>query len=42
MRLRVPGPTRVVLRSQKLKKGAYKVVITAGGRTFVKRSSLTK
>jgi hypothetical protein len=42
VRLRVPGPTRVVLRSQKLKKGAYKVVITAGGRTFVKRSSLTK
>ena len=30
VRLKVPGPTRVVLRSQKLKKGGYKVVITVG------------
>ena len=29
VRLQVPGPTRVVLKSQKLTKGAYRVVITA-------------
>ena len=42
VRLKVPGPTRVVLKSQKLTKGAYRVVITAGGRTFIRRASLTK
>jgi hypothetical protein len=42
VRLRVPGPTRVVLKSTKLKKGAYRVVITAGGRTFVTRATLKK
>jgi hypothetical protein len=42
VRLRVPGPTRVVLKSAKLTKGAYKVVITSGGRTFVRRAALTK
>ena len=42
VRLRVPGPTRVVLKSAKLTRGAYRVVITAGGRNFVTRASLTK
>ena len=42
MRLKVPGPTRVVLRSTRLTKGAYRVVITAGGRTFVRRAALTR
>jgi hypothetical protein len=42
VRLKVPGPTRVVLKSARLRKGAYKVVIRAGGRTFVKRASLKK
>ena len=42
VRLKVPGPTRVVLKSAKLTKGAYRVVITAGGRTFVKRATLKK
>lgn len=40
VRLRVPGPVRVVLRSQKLKKGPYRVVIRAGGRNFVRRATL--
>ncbi len=42
MRLKVPGPTRVVLKSAKLKKGAYRVVITSDNRTFVRRAVLTK
>ena len=42
VRLKVPGPTRVVLKSAKLQKGAYRVVITAGGRTFVRRAALTR
>jgi hypothetical protein len=42
VRLRVPGPTRVVLKSAKLKVGPYRVVITAGGRTFVRRAVLKK
>jgi hypothetical protein len=42
VRLRVPGPTRVVLKGAKLKTGAYRVVITAGGRTFVRRAALTR
>jgi hypothetical protein len=42
VRLRVPGPTRVVLRSTKLKVGPYRVVIKADGRTFVRRAVLKK
>ena len=42
VRLKVPGPTRVVLKSKKLKKGAFRIVIRAGGRTFVKRASLKR
>jgi hypothetical protein len=42
VRLKVPGPTRVVLRSTRLTKGAYRVVITSGGRTFVRRAALTR
>jgi hypothetical protein len=42
VRLRVPGPTRVVLKSKKLQKGAYRVVIRADGRNFVKSGTLTK
>jgi hypothetical protein len=42
VRLRVPGPTKVVLRSSKLRKGPYRVVILADGRTFVRRAALIK
>ena len=42
VRLRVPGPVRVVLRSKKLKAGPYRVVIAADGRTFVRRAVLKK
>jgi hypothetical protein len=42
VRLRVPGPTRVVLKSAKLKVGPYRVVIKADGRTFVRRAVLKK
>jgi hypothetical protein len=42
VRLRVPGPTRVVLKSAKLRVGPYRVVITAGGRAFVRRAVLKK
>jgi hypothetical protein len=42
VRLRVPGPVRVVLKSAKLKKGPYRIVIRADGRNFVKRATLTK
>ena len=42
VRLKVPGPTRVVLRSRKLVKGPYRVVITADGRRFVRRAVLTR
>jgi hypothetical protein len=42
VRLRVPGPTRVVLRSARLRRGAYRVVITAGGRRLVRRAVLTR
>jgi hypothetical protein len=42
VRLRVPGPTRVVLRSARLRRGAYRVVITAEGRRLVRRAVLTR
>jgi hypothetical protein len=42
VRLRVPGPTRVVLKSAALRKGPYRVVIRADGRTFVRRGAFAK
>ena len=42
VRLRVPGPVKVVLRSGALRKGPYRVVIRADGRTFVRRAVLAK
>ena len=42
VRLKVPGPTRVVLRSARLRNGVYRIVITADGRSFVRRALLTK
>ena len=42
VRLRVPGPTRVVLRSAALAKGPYRVVIRSDGRSFVRRAALTR
>jgi hypothetical protein len=40
--LKSPGPTKVTLKSRKLKKGGYRIVITIAGRATVKRGSLTK
>ena len=40
VRLRVPGPIKVVLKSGALAKGPYRVVIRADGRTFVRRAAL--
>jgi hypothetical protein len=42
VRPRVPGPIRVVLRSAKLRKGPYGIVIRADNRTFVRRAVLTR
>jgi hemin uptake protein HemP len=42
VRLKVPGPIRVVLRSRKLVKGPYRIVIGADGRRFVRRAVLTR
>ncbi len=42
VRLKVPGPTRVVLKSAKLRKGPYRIVIRADARTFVRRAVLAK
>lgn len=42
VRLRVPGPTKVVLRSAKLRRGPYRIVIRTDGRTFVRRGALAK
>jgi hypothetical protein len=42
VRLKVPGPTKVVLKSAKLKAGRYRIVIRADGRTFVRRALLTR
>ncbi len=41
-RLRVPGPTRVVLRSKKLVPGAYRIVIRVQGRNIVRRGTLRR
>ena len=41
VRLRAPGPTRVVLRSSRLRMGAYRIVVTAESRRFVRRAILT-
>ena len=40
VRLKVPGPTRVVLKSAALRKGRYRVVVAAGGRAFTARARL--
>ncbi len=42
VRLHVPGPTKVVLRSAKLVRGPCRIVITADGRAFVRRAILTR
>jgi hypothetical protein len=42
VRLRVPGPVQVILRSQRLHAGPYRVVIRADGRNFVRRARLTQ
>ena len=42
VRLKVPGPIQVILTSQKLHEGQYRVVIRADGRKFVKRATLTE
>jgi hypothetical protein len=42
VRLRVPGPVKVVLKSAKLRKGPYRVVIRGDGRNFVRRGVLVK
>ncbi len=42
VRLRAPGPTKVVLRSAKLVTGPYRIVITADGRRFVRRATLAR
>ena len=36
VRLQVPGPAQVILKSEKLHAGPYRVVIRAGGRNFVR------
>jgi hypothetical protein len=42
VRLKVPGPTRVVLRSRALRAGRYRVVIRARDLTFVRRAVLAR
>ncbi len=42
VRLRVPGPVRVILKSAQLKAGAYRIVIAADGRRFVRRATLAR
>ncbi len=42
VRLRVPGPVRVVLKSPNLKAGPYRIVIAADGRRFVRRATLAR
>ena len=42
LRLRAPGPTKVVLKSAKLIGGAYRVAITVQGRSFNKRGTLAR
>ncbi len=40
VRLKAPGPLTVTLRSARLAKGPYRIVVTADGRRFVRRASL--
>ena len=40
VRLKAPGPTKVVLRSAKLTRGPYRVVIKVQGQSFTKRGTL--
>jgi hypothetical protein len=42
VRLRVPGPVKVVLKSAALRKGRYRIVIRVGGLSFVRRAALVK
>jgi hypothetical protein len=42
VRLKVPGPAKVVLRSRALRAGRYRVVIRARGLTLVRRAALTR
>jgi hypothetical protein len=42
VRLRLPGPVRVLLKSARLRKGPYRIVIRADGRTFVRRAALAR
>lgn len=42
VRLKAPGPVRVVLRSAALTRGRYRVVVRAEGRDFVARSALAR
>ena len=42
VRLKVPGPVQVILKSEKLHEGPFRVVIRAGGRNFVRFGRLTQ
>jgi hypothetical protein len=42
VRLRAPGPVKVVLRSARLTTGRYRVVVLADGRRFVRRGALVR
>jgi hypothetical protein len=42
VRLKVPGPVKVVLRSAAFRTGRYRVVVLADGRRFVRRGALTR
>ncbi len=42
VRLRAPGPVKVVLKSKRLKRGRYRIVIRADGRRFTRRGALSR
>jgi hypothetical protein len=42
VRLRAPGPVTVTLRSARLVKGPYRIVVTADGQRFVRRATLLR
>jgi hypothetical protein len=42
LRLKTTGPTKVVLKSAKLTRGTYRVVITVQGRIFSRRGTLIR
>ena len=42
LRLKATGPTKVVLKSAKLTRGTYRVVVTVQGRIFSKRGTLIR